>query len=609
MSESFDLPPDMAAILEGFDRQASACSEMSIGGALKAVRPPSDAVSEAQNSAAWAEVLAFSLVAGGASKDNPWRTYFGPMGWGEDEKGQRTYFPSLDGVGADFVGYWSQRADAVRHPVLKARYADLAWDFGSILFKTRPAITLVHTAIDAYLDGIDQGLHPDTMHAYLAIRRALQLAIRIRDEPRRDRARAALMALHDEAMNRIRSGERGAWWKAFRECADSRGAGFTDAERDRLVADVESVFALGASPADPKRFDPHDAKSAAESLIRHYRARGDAAAVKRLQKDLAQCLEHFAGLGDAMLATSTLPEVVDLYRDAGLPLEARRVQRVLQEKVRESRALMGQHEFVQKIPKEEMEAWLAGKSEGGLDQALLRIALEFMTREAEMRQQIADTAKAAPLFAMITKTLHAEDHVAGTVGNAATDETGALLFEASRWMQLSTFWLFRILDHVIEQFGVDAGDLVSRINASGLFEDDTTLLQKGIQAWLDEDHIQAVHLLIPQIERGVRALVHAIGQPVTKPHREVDGVSQAIGIGDALHDPEFARAYGPDLRFHLMALYADPRGWNLRNRLAHGLLRAHDMDAGQSVWLIQTLLLLGISAIAKGDAPTSAVGH
>ncbi len=53
---------------------------------------------------------------------------------------------------------------------------------------------------------------------------------------------------------------------------------------------------------------------------------------------------------------------------------------------------------------------------------------------------------------------------------------------------------------------------------------------------------------------------------------------------------------------------ADHRGWNLRNRLAHGLLRAHDMDAVLSVWLIQTLLLLGISAAAKGDAPASGGG-
>ncbi|TAM11918.1 MAG: DUF4209 domain-containing protein [Nevskiaceae bacterium] len=55
-------------------------------------------------------------------------------------------------------------------------------------------------------------------------------------------------------------------------------------------------------------------------------------------------------------------------------------------------------------------------------------------------------------------------------------------------------------------------------------------------------------------------------------------------------------------------LNADHRGWNLRNRLAHGLLRAHDMDAVLSVWLIQTLLLLGISAAAKGDAPASGGG-
>lgn len=70
-----------------------------------------------------------------------------------------------------------------------------------------------------------------------------------------------------------------------------------------------------------------------------------------------------------------------------------------------------------------------------------------------------------------------------------------------------------------------------------------------------------------------------------------------------LHSAAFEKAYGPDLRLHLMALYSDPRGWNLRNRLAHGLLRASEVDAGLTVWLIQTLRLLALSAPLVGGIP------
>lgn len=60
---------------------------------------------------------------------------------------------------------------------------------------------------------------------------------------------------------------------------------------------------------------------------------------------------------------------------------------------------------------------------------------------------------------------------------------------------------------------------------------------------------------------------------------------------------------GPDLRLHLMALYADPRGWNLRNRMAHGTLSAREMGAGMSAWLIQTLLLLSQRHALVGEGP------
>lgn len=601
MTDKLVVPAAITAALEVYDQRPGPCAEHEISSAVQAVRAPSGQVSEAENTGAWAELLAFSLTAD--ARENPWNTYFGPHSTQEDAAGKRHYTPNLEGVGAEFIAHWAQRAEDVTNPILKARYADLCWDLGRRITGAKPAIRFAHVAIDAYLDGAEHGRHSAVTRQAAAIRRAGQVAVRIQDAPRRDRARAALLSLHAQAMERIRQGERGPWWIAFREMQDNKGLGFTETEQARLVADVESVFAMRASASDPKHFDPHDARDAAQALMRHYRARNQPDEVKRLQKELAACLEHFAGLGDAMLAASILPDCVELYRESGLAPEARRVQRVLQEKIRDSRALMGQHEVVQQIPKEKMEDWLAAQCEGGLDAALGRIAEEFINREAEVRQQVADTAKTAPLFALLTKTIHAADHVAGKVGNAATDETGALVFDAHRLSQFGTFWLFHALDRVVELYGKDAVGWAARMNASDLFDDDTTLLTKGIQAWFDDDHVHAVHLLIPQIERAVRGLMHRIGQPVTKPHREVDGVSQSIGIGDALHSGEFSQAYGPDLRLHLMALYADPRGWNLRNRMAHGALPAREMDAGMSAWLIQTLLLLSRRHALVGEGP------
>jgi hypothetical protein len=51
---------------------------------------------------------------------------------------------------------------------------------------------------------------------------------------------------------------------------------------------------------------------------------------------------------------------------------------------------------------------------------------------------------------------------------------------------------------------------------------------------------------------------------------------------------------GPDITFHLQALFADPRGLNLRNEMAHGLLGPAAFDGHMARLLIHCLLVLGI---------------
>jgi lysyl-tRNA synthetase class 1 len=49
---------------------------------------------------------------------------------------------------------------------------------------------------------------------------------------------------------------------------------------------------------------------------------------------------------------------------------------------------------------------------------------------------------------------------------------------------------------------------------------------------------------------------------------------------------------GPTL--HFLALYADPRGLNLRNELAHGLMQRGAIDGHVAHLVLHTLLVLGL---------------
>jgi lysyl-tRNA synthetase class 1 len=115
-----------------------------------------------------------------------------------------------------------------------------------------------------------------------------------------------------------------------------------------------------------------------------------------------------------------------------------------------------------------------------------------------------------------------------------------------------------------------------------------------VRAWYEGDLIKTVHVLIPQVECGLRGIVAKLGQPVTKAHPTVAGVGIAVGMGDILNADAVREALGPDLTLHFLALYSDPRGFNLRNTVAHGLVRQSAINTSLVRLLILTLLIFGV---------------
>ncbi len=68
----------------------------------------------------------------------------------------------------------------------------------------------------------------------------------------------------------------------------------------------------------------------------------------------------------------------------------------------------------------------------------------------------------------------------------------------------------------------------------------------------------------------------------------------ALTMGDILYSDELREALGPDLTLYFLALYADPRGKNLRNQVAHGLIKSIEVSDHLVRLLIHTLLVFGV---------------
>lgn len=116
------------------------------------------------------------------------------------------------------------------------------------------------------------------------------------------------------------------------------------------------------------------------------------------------------------------------------------------------------------------------------------------------------------------------------------------------------------------------------------------LFARALWAGYSSDYLVAVHLLVPQIENSVRAILKNEGFSTSI---EEDGVETEKQLGRLLETSGIEKIFNEDLVFEMRALLCEPFGANLRNELAHGLIGDKSLNSIFSVyawWLVLRLV-------------------
>src|SRR5262249_708040 len=91
--------------------------------------------------------------------------------------------------------YWEKRMTAAKHPLLRARYADLVWDLSKPACSLKAPIDAARIAIDGYVAAGALADAGSAMTASDRLQRGLRLALSIGDQTRAEQARDALVVL------------------------------------------------------------------------------------------------------------------------------------------------------------------------------------------------------------------------------------------------------------------------------------------------------------------------------------------------------------------------------------------------------------------------------
>lgn len=590
------VPQPITALLDEADSREEDVDELDL--ALQLAHAPTGDLAPAERKGAHAEVSAFYFRASRGSDRDPWAMYWQPMASVVDEHGAAHHNPDVDSSDNAVIDHWGSRATASRHPVLRARYADLAWEVANYRrgiehgesAPARPSHLLAHTAIDAYLAAIAQGIVKNPYRLWQMLHRAGQLAASLSDDERRNKVRQQVFATR-EVMEAADPNWR--FWEFDNVARELHQAlSFDDAERAIIVDSLERALAIRIDQGNPDRFDPIVAGDAADRL-RYWRelARQPAEA-NRATAAAAAALEAAAERAPALTAIAWLEQLLERYRRAGDRAGCERVERAIRARGAAAQGEMRRIEARIDVDPAEFHAWADRIAGDSFDEGMKRMAMAGLLREGNVLSQVRDLAAQAPLMAHMPISITRRDgFTSAIIGSVEDDPGGRAIYHAAQRVGMEAPWLHGALDRIREKHEPDAEKIAAWLGESPIFPPDRIpLIREGLSGWLAGDAVKAVHVLVPQIEASIRDLIILLGGSVIEPGHYRG--TRVRTFGSLLNHPRFREGVPADIGFHLQVLYSDPRGLNLRNEISHGMASPDLLNAGAANWVIQTLAML-----------------
>lgn len=546
-----------------------------------------------------AEDYAFHFIEDCAEKDDAWGTYFGPVGVSPLRDGSVSEYPDLSMIDDQMLEYWIKRAEESSHPLLRARYYGLVWDLLRIVTGRAPSRDIGIHYVTSLLDVARQQLDRYNSQIVRKLGRALEVALSMKAD---ELVSECVSAIQEFERQVAEDGKPGLWGFSFDLLVDDKRVHLSDAEEQEIISELEGRLERLSTRTKDKVADPWSAEHAAERLARYYRRCNQMDDVKRVLGQFERAVEYVAEEADGLLSYALFERVHARYLEFSLPREAEAVGITIRGLGAKINADMREVSHRVEIPRDELEAYLDGITQGGLTTAVARIAWEFTPKLEESRKQLMEYAKQLPFEYRIARQLtDQKGRVVSTVGPIGEDLEGQLAQHMSRTMSMTAVFLSAVLVRLVARYAVTAEALTNAMSESPLFgKERQQIISRGLESYLNEDYVVAVHLLIPQIEHAIREMVELAGGSVLKPRR--GGGFHLKNLDELLRDTIVAKCIGDDMVTYLRVLLSDQRGWNLRNDLCHGIFPSEAFVRPMADRLLHVLFCLSFVRCKPEDS-------
>jgi hypothetical protein len=546
-----------------------------------------------------AEIMAFEFIENYPNPETGWGTYYGPLMTFNDKEKGNVEVPSIKEITSSMIEYWEKRAIESKSPILKTRYADLVWDFTEKIKGVKPDYKMAVTVIESIIDIAERDLHKYQVSVIAKLKRALSLALSLNSEELISKVKGAMIAYEKKVAE---DDKPGLWGFSFDSLLKNKNVQLTTEEKDRIIQDLEErLDRLSKSP----EHNFWAAENAAIRLADYYSTINKKEGIRRVLLAYGKIVEAAVSTQpSAHVAVAWLEKLLSTYMQYGLKDEANGISIEIRKLGDKAASELKTIETSVTIPTEEVKKFINALIDGDLKTALARIAIHYIPKKGEAIEQLDNLSKEAPIQFLFTRKIQdSAGRIVASVGPLSEDRPGHIVLQISQNMSYSSPFLRDTIKALICKFDLEAETIVSYLYESPILEENRRdLIKKGIEEYLSRNYIVALHILIPQIEAVIRNLEEKTGGSVFKQLR--NGGFNYKTLEDMLWDENIKNVFGilgEDVTFYFRTLFTDPRGWNLRNNICHGISTPETLNVVAADRVFHSLLCLSLVRNRRED--------
>ncbi|SOD20712.1 DUF4209 domain-containing protein [Nitrosomonas ureae] len=358
----------------------------------------------------------------------------------------------------------------------------------------------------------------------------------------------------------------GLWGFCFELFILGKSKYLSTEQENKLITDLEARLTRVSSD-----HSPWVCESAGIPLATYYRNKEQLDDVRRVIEVVGNSFESSCEGLPAIQASSWYQHAYDIYISFNMQENAAKVTKKISQIGPDVLESMQEFSYSKEIPKEKFDIYLDSITNGGLETTFNRMAVNFLPKKDQVERQVLDLAKNHPISYLFTKTLQDyKGRPVATIGGIEDDLEGNTIHQLSRNMEIDSFFLRHSFRKAVEVYGPSAQEITEFIFLSPIFEESKRgIVQTGVQAFLQQDYVAAIHILVPQAEAAIRSLVEFMGGITLRKNRQ--GGLQLRTFDDLLRDETVEQCFGTDSTFYFRILLTDQRGWNIRNDVCHGI--------------------------------------